>query len=45
MRFAVEVLGTQEAGDARDGVAVDQNASENRLFGFNILRGEAFVDH
>ena len=39
----IEVVVLQEFGDARDGVAVNQNAPEDRLLGLDILRRKAFL--
>ena len=41
MLFAVKVLGPQERRKANDGVGIDQQRSEDRFLGLEVLRRQS----
>ena len=40
VQLFVEMFGAQEIRDAVEGVVVDENRAQQRLFGLDIVRGE-----
>jgi hypothetical protein len=45
MGLAIEIVGAQKRGNANDSVAINQEASQNRLFSFYVLGRQPVNDH